>query len=265
MSAINPNTIPTNYTPQQTLQYSTFIKRTLIEATRDALVNHPSATVVATDVTMNLPRTKASFPSIVIKLYEREMPNAGVGHYEYVLNPNFPPEEQIYTKVYHRMYKGDIEWAIYALSPVDRDIVRDALIEVLAMQELTVGGNAFVTRLYDDLNIVPYGAWHYPVLNLDLITGYGEAESMPSWAPEDSLVYSVKYRVPIFGEFYSNIPTEPVGVGFVEEVDVYPWATSVSGEAIDPPPTDTPLGGDPNSISGGIYRFTGWRGGTEEI
>jgi hypothetical protein len=265
MSNIDPNTLPSNYVPQQTLQYSTFIKRSLVEATREALINHPSATVSGTQVTVDMPRTKSAFPAIVIKFYEREMPNAGVGHYEYVLDPDFPEDEQIYTKVYHRMYKGDVEWSIYGLSSVDRDLVRDALIEVLAMQELTTGGSAFISRMYDDLNTTPYGASHFPVLNLDLITGYGEAESMPVWAPEDSLVYSVKYRVPIFGEFYSNIAPVRTSTGFVEEVDVYPWATSVGGEQIDAPPTDPPLGGDPNSLSGGIYRFTGWRSGVQDI
>jgi hypothetical protein len=244
------------YVQQQTLQYSVFIKRALVEALRDALQNHPSSLVKGAKVSVDLPQDQASFPSIVVKFYEREMPNAGVGHFEMFPNPadpGYPDDVTTYIKYYHRMYKGDVSFDIYALSALDRDVMRDALIEVLAMQDATSGGNAFLNRLYFDEGSTPYGSWHYPVLNLDLITGYGEQESTPGWSPEDRLLYQVTYRVPIFGEFYSNTPTLPSGVGLVTEVDVYPWIPD-----IDQAPTDPPLGGDPNSVSGGYYKFTGW-------
>jgi hypothetical protein len=149
---------------------------------------------------------------------------------------------------------------VYALSPVDRDVVRDGLIEVLAMQDVTTGGVNFLTRLYQNMDNEPYGDFHYPVLNLDLITGYGEQQSMPAWAPEDDLVYQVTYRVPIFGEYYSNPPYEPSSLGLLQEVDVYPWIPGT-----DAAPTEPPLGGDPNSISGGIYKFTGWPEDSQDI
>lgn len=248
--------MPSQYVTQQTLQYSTFIKRALVESLRDAFTTHPSTTVQGSKVSVDLPQTQAAYPATVVKFYEREMPNAGVGHYEMLPNPadpGYPDNVTSYIKYYHRMYKGDIEFAIYALSAIDRDVVRDGLVEVLAMQDVTPSGNAFINRLYYELNDTPYGAWHYPVLNLDLITGYGEQESQPGWAPEDRLIYQVTYRVPIFGEFYSNTPKEPSGTGLLSEVDVYPWIPNV-----DKAPSPAPLGGDPNSISGGYYKFTGW-------
>jgi hypothetical protein len=230
---------------------------------RDAFEGHPAPTVSGSNVNTDLPQTEADYPATIIKFYEREMPNAGVGHYEMLPNPadpGFPDNVTSYIKYYHRMYKGDIEFAIYALSAPDRDIMRDALIEVLAMQDVTDQGNAFLQRLYYDLNDTPYGAWHYPVLNLDLITGYGEQESQPGWAPEDRLIYQVTYRVPIFGEFYSNTPAQPSGIGLLAEVDVYPWIPD-----IDKAPTHPPLGGDPNSVSGGYYKFTGWQSTPGEL
>lgn len=247
------------YVRQYTLQYSTFIKRALVEALRDAYSNHPSKTVANSNVNVDLPQTEAAFPATVIKFFERTMPNAGVGHFEMLPNPadpGYPDNVTTYIKYYHRMYKGDISFDIYALSAPDRDIMRDALVEVLAMQDTTAGGNAFINRLYYDMADTPYGSWHYPVLNLDLITGYGEQESKPGWAPEDRLIYEVTYRVPIFGEFYSNTPAAPQGESLLSEVDVYPWIPD-----IDAAPTNPPQGGDPNSVSGGYYKFTGWRTG----
>lgn len=251
------------YVQETTLQYSTFIKRAVVEALRDAFTGHPSQLVAGTDIGIDYPQTEASFPSIVVKFYEREMPNAGVGHYEMLPNPadpGYPNNVTTYIKYYHRMYKGDISFDIYTLSALDRDVVRDALIEVLAMQDVTNAGTNFVNRLYYDLNSTPYGAWHYPVLNLDLITGYGEQESTPGWSPEDKLLYQVTYRVPIFGEFYSNTPAEPQGLSTLAEVDVYPWIPGTDAE-----PTNPPQGGDPNSVSGGYYKFTGWQSTQEDL
>lgn len=252
------STTAPRYVYQSTLQYSTFVKRTVIEALQGAFKNHPDKTIAGTKVGINKSHETAEYPSVIVKLYEREMPNAGVGHAEYIQDPNSIIPQ--YIKYYHRLYKGDVEFAVYALSAVDRDVIRDGLVEVLAMQDVTTGGNAFIQRLYDQNNDHPYGNWHYPVLNLDLITGYGEQETMPAWGPEDALLYQVTYRVPIFGEFYSNTPVAPTFYGPIEEVDVYPWIPGTDAE-----PTDPPLGGDPNSLSGGYYKFTGWKSGTETI
>jgi hypothetical protein len=244
-----------NYTPQSTLQYSLFLKRAIVESLQDAWQNHPTRMVRSTKVDVDFTHDRFALPAVIIHFYEREMPNAGVGHQEWLPaptdpNPDAPTE---FIKYYHRLYKGDVAFEIWAKSSTDRDIVRDALIEVLAMADATLSGYVFLERLYLYLNQTPYGLWHFPVLNLDLITGYGENQAIAPWAPEDALHYSVTYRVPIFGEFYSPTPVSPNGsMGLVSEVDVYPWVPG-----IDPPPQDV--------NSSAYYAFNGWPEGSTTI
>jgi hypothetical protein len=235
------------YYPQQTIQYSTFIKRALVESLQDALEHHPTPLVASAKVAIDTTHDLFRLPAVIIKFYEREMPNAGVGHEEWLVSPTDPDPENPteFIKYYHRLYKGDVAFEVWGMSSLDRDLVRDALVEVLTMTDVTTSGYTFLQRLYFYLNTTPYGLWHFPVLNLDLITGYGEQQTAAPWAPEDTLVYQVTYRVPIFGEFYSNTPTEPMGIGTVSEVDVYPWIPG-----IDPPPEDVDLDA--------YYKFTGW-------
>lgn len=243
-----------SYVGQSTLQYVTFIKRALVESLRDAFQGHPAKAVANSFVGVDFAHTKFQLPAVIIKYYERDIPNIGVGHVEYLPSPTDPnpdnPSE--FIKYYHRMYKGDISFEVWGMSSPDRDILRDALIEVLSMTDATNEGYAFINRLYNALNSTPYGLWHFPVLNLDKITGYGENQQIAPWQPEDMLVYTASYRVPIFGEFYSNTPTFPSGTGLLQEVDVYPWIQN-----IDPPPAQ--------ADADDWYRFTGWLGGTEVI
>lgn len=243
-----------SYVGQTTLQYTTFIKRALVESLRAAFKDHPAKMVANTFVGVDFGHQRFSLPAVIVKFYERDIPNIGVGHFEYLPSPDDPnpavPTE--FIKYYHRMYKGDVSFEIWGMASPDRDVVRDAVVEVLSMTDTTTGGYAFVERLYNTLNATPYGLWHFPVLNLDKITGYGENQQIAPWSPEDMLVYTASYRVPIFGEFYSNTPTAPAGVGLLQEVDVYPYIPG-----IDPTPS--------NADADDWYRFTGWAGGTKEI
>jgi hypothetical protein len=255
-NAVAPVDQPTrNYAVQSTLQYSLFIKRAIVESLQDAFDRHPTKMVRASKVAVDFTHDRFSLPAVIIKFYEREMPNAGVGHEEWLPSPlNEDPDNPTqFIKYNHRLYKGDIEFDVWGKSSVDRDIVRDALIEVLGMADTTSMGYIFQTRLYLYLNQTPYGLWHFPVLNLDLITGYGEQQSTPPWAPEDPLHYKVTYRVPIFGEFYSVTPALPAGsTGLVTEVDV-----TASQYFSAYAPQDT--------VNSQYYVFNGWPEGATAI
>lgn len=244
------------YIQQSSPPYKTFIKRGLVEALTAALAGYPDATVAAAKVAIDYTEDRFSLPAIIVKFYERSLPNAGVGHFEFLVSPQdpHPDDPTIFIEYQHRMYKGDIEFEIFGENSADRDVVTDALIEVLAMNEVTHQGKAFTHRLYQALNNTPYGLWHFPVLNLDLITGYGEQAVLAPWRPEDVLVYQTSYRVPIFGEFYSTTPILPSGSGLITEVDVYPWIPD-----IDPPPDD------PSVDSDDYHKFTGWPAGETNI
>lgn len=242
------------YVPQVTLQYTTFLKRAIQESLADAFANHPDEIVREAKVALDFTHDRFKVPAVIIKFYEREMPNAGVGHYEYLTAPNDPDPTNptIFIKYYHRLYKGDISFEIWGKSSTDRDVLRDALIEVIAMSDATDSGYVFLERMYLYLNETPYGLWHFPVLNTDLITGYGENVTTPPWSPEDTLLYQATYRVPIFGEFYSATPKSTTGTGLVSEVDVtvgqyYSDTTPLQIEETD------------------FYAFTGWFDGARSI
>jgi hypothetical protein len=242
------------YVSQTTLQYVTFIKRGLVEALQDAFNNHPEKVVANAKVALDFTHTRFTLPAVIIRFVERQLPNAGVGHVEYLPAPTDPNplNPTTFIRYYHRMYRGDVLFEVYGMSSPDRDLVRDALVEVLAMTDVTTGGSAFVNRLYYFLDRVPYDEWNFPVLNLDLISGSGDENAVIApWAPEDQLVYRSTYSVPIFGEFYSQTPVAPTPAGLVEEIDVYPYVAST-----DPTPDTNP---DPGTTMNPWYQFTGWK------
>lgn len=244
------------YVPQQTLQYSTFIKRALTESIQDSFAVHPDKTVQNTKAAIDFTHDRFRLPAVIIKFNDPDIYNAGVGHVEWLPDPNL---EGQFIKYMHRIYQGEVTFEIWGMTAVDRDLVRDALIEILLMTDptstiggTTTQGDAFIQRLYYYLNSTPYGLWHFPVLNLDELHGRGERTSIAPWIPEDVLVYQVSYSMPIFGEFYSITPPEPTTYGKLTEVDFYPQQVDTSGNPIDPAP-----GAYPDPL-GYWYSFTGW-------
>lgn len=231
------------YVRQATLQYKTFIKRAVVEALQNAFKSHPDPELAKIRIGIEYKNDRASFPAIIIKFYERDLNNIGVGHVEWGPSPADPlyPEGPFtyFQKYYHRIYKGDLEFKIYGLSPVDRDKVVDGLVEILTMADVTAGGLNLLDRLYEDIGKTPFSESHFLAFNTDLLNGYGEGEEIAPWIPEDTLVYTASYRLPILGEFYSKTPDEPMTTQKVQEVDVYPWDDR---DPLDTPPEDFPGG-----------------------
>jgi hypothetical protein len=236
--------ITPHYAAQQTLQYKTFLKRAIAEALTNAFRSHPDPSLAKTKVDIEYATDRADFPNIIIKFYERDIKNAGVGHEEWgpsPSDPNFPngPTFTSWVKYFHRIYHGDIEFEINALSSLDRDKVVDALIEIL-MGEVSRGGETFLERIYFSIGNSPYSQFHFITLNTDSISGQGEREENAPWLTEDVLSYVVAYRMEVLGEFYSKTPSFPGGTGLVTEVDIYPW--DVTDPEHTPPPEDFPDG-----------------------
>lgn len=70
--------------PEQTIQYRTFLKRTLVEGLSEVFRNHPDELLQRTKVSIEYPKTEADYPSVVVNFREREITNAGVGHEEII-------------------------------------------------------------------------------------------------------------------------------------------------------------------------------------
>lgn len=79
----NPRKVKPQYVAQQTLQYTTFLKRTMTEALQNAFGFYEDPTLAKTKIGPDYQTTRANFPSIVVKFYEQQIKNAGVGHVEW--------------------------------------------------------------------------------------------------------------------------------------------------------------------------------------
>lgn len=224
-----PKKVAPKYVKQKTIQYKTFLKRAVVEAIQNSFSTHPDASLAKTKIGIEYSTDRADFPAIIVKFYERELANAGVGHEEWGPSPEDPNFDvpggpwTMWIKYYHRIYKGDLEFEIYAKTSLDRDKVADALIEVLAMADVAAVSEKFQERIYDSIGKTPAAGEHFITINTDLITGYGEQQMIAPWMPEDTMVYQSSYRVPMLGEFYSLTPSILTSMGLVTEVDVYPW------------------------------------------
>lgn len=212
---------------EQTIRYKTYIKTALIQALRSAFTNHPDPLLANTKVTMDYPTSENMYPTVIVRFFERQIRNAGVGHVEYLLREG----TVIRDKFKHYLYNGDIEFAIYALSTKDRDLIADTVTQVLAMGDMSTWTNGFLTRLYfppDDNDDYDDARYNFVNLNTDLISGFGETQTQQPWLSEDQLQYQTSYRVGIYGEFYSLPPLDTVAGGSViEHVNVFPYIDDV--------------------------------------
>lgn len=258
--------------PEQTVPYKTWIKTSLVEGLRRVFANHPDMRIrtrdgtrdgkpikMGTKVSIDFPTSELHYPTIVVRFLERDVQNIGVGHVEYIL---VDPDDVIETKFRHYIYHGSIEFAIYALSSLDRDLISDALVQTLAMPDMANYTQEFWERIYFPIDEGSTeaeqrrskGRWNYVNLNTDRLNGTGENQTPQPWLSEDQLVYQTSYRTDIMGEFYSLPPIDQVADGNVSRVVIYtyddfdfneePPDGSTAGEAI-PPHTWAPSQDDP--------------------
>lgn len=209
--------------PEQTIRYKTNVKTALVEALRSVFANHPDSLIQQTKVAIDYPTSANKYPTILVRFYERQIKNAGVGHVEYLLREG----TTITDKFRHYLYNGDIEFAIFALSSKDRDLISDALIQTLGMADMASYTNRFIDRLYfppEDTDDYDDYRYNYVNLNSDLISGTGETQTQQPWLSEDQLQYQTSYRLGIYGEFYSLPPLEgDTGSGLIQKVTLYPY------------------------------------------
>jgi hypothetical protein len=214
------------YLPEKTIKYKTYIKTALVESLKPVFENHVDKNLHNTKVIIESPKERQSFPSVVVKFYEQEIMNAGVGHEERIKDP-----DGSVWKFKHYFYNGDIELGINTLSALDRDLVADTLVQTLAMGDLTSYTNSFFNRIYPpNSDAIPDSVGHFININTDRIQGFGETTTKVPWGSEDDLVYTMSYRVKVFGEFYSLPPDFPHK--YISKVFLYPYI-----KGVDPVPS----------------------------
>lgn len=215
------------FLPQQTITYKTYLKTAVTEAFRAVFQHHIDDLLAKTNVTIDFPRKESDYPCLLIRFYEREINNMGVGHIEHIQvdGPDGQPldSEGGVFDFKHYLYKGDIEYAIYGLSSLDRDLVADSVVQTLGMGSLEEYTNRFFERIYPDERRAEYpdSIWHMININTDLIKPVSENQEATPWLSEDDLIYRGGYRTPVFGEFYSVPPDLPKQ--YVEKVLQFPY------------------------------------------
>lgn len=225
---------------QQTIKYQTFLLGALMDGLRAVFFDHADPALRDVRVDLDWTEDKAAYPLVLIRYYERDVRNAGVGHKEWIrLDPvtgeNTDDEEQgVLLPFRHSIYHGDVEFAIYAETSLDRVLIADSLVQTIRMGDTEIYTQAFLDSVYADEDDVPDARWHFININTDNVSGMGDSQVKPPWDPEDRLYYTKSYRTNVLGEFYSRIPS--TSTQLVSKVSFYPYISDVG----DPVPTGDP-------------------------
>jgi hypothetical protein len=235
---------------QPTVRYKTYLLEALVEALQAPFASHPDPLLQSVKVTGEYPSTREQLPSIVVKFYEQRVPNAGIGHRELIRKA-----DNNLQYMAHRIYKGQAQFMVYALSSLDRAIIMDALIQIITMAAFENYSNTFLARIYSPPEQYdPAASEHWITLNTDDPVPIGGNEGPAPWQPEDlPMLYMDGYRVGILGEFYSRETDKNLGI--VDEITLYPflpWEPAPEGD----PTWDTdwsPTGPSVDPIGGSAY------------
>jgi len=225
------------FQPQKTIQFKTALKTALVDALQSTFQRHPDPLLQDLKVDLEYSFSEVDYPSIVVRYRGMDVQNAGVGHIEKMWDPT----HTTITKHKRRLYHGDLEFTIYALSSQDRDIISDALVEIVGLSDLTTYTNYFMARLYAPkewqadtaMSDDEFGdSYLYTLTNLnsDLMSDLGDSTTPAPWEPEDVYLYQGGYRVPVMGEVLSLPPD--VFYTTIKSILQYPY---IAG--IDPIPT----------------------------
>lgn len=212
---------------EHTIRYKTYIKTAIVQAFRGVFQHHKDELLARTKVTLDYPRADAELPTVIVRFYERDIQNMGVGHEEHIQvdGPDGKPLDPfggVFT-FRHYLYHADIEYAILALSSKDRDLIADTIVQTLAMGKLEAYTNRFFDRIYPNEREAKYpdSIWHFININTDKITGGNETQESTPWQSEDDLIYRTSYRTATMGEFYSVPPDLPKE--YISKVLLFPY------------------------------------------
>lgn len=199
--------------------YRRLIYRNVIQALRDAFdANYDREPQFAElKITQKYPLQKIDYPCIVVEYQDQRVVNAGVGHVEW-----FPDPLGRLRKWNHSRFEGSLNFQIHALSTLDRDILADALVEIIRFGRLDPQLNRFYEVLYPEhtppawdsgaADPNPFYEYNYSLFgqlmfDSDQVMGQGNSATVAPWQPEDVLVYSTGYSCVLHGGYYNSYPT----------------------------------------------------------
>lgn len=219
------------------------VTRTLVSALQAVFdANYPrEAQLQSLRVTTTYPLTQVDYPSIVVEYEPQKVMNAGVGHEEWFADANM-----VMRKWHHSRFEGSINFSVFALSPLDRDILSDALMEVIRFGRLDTHLLPFFDTIYGSANDPVKLMFNQLMLNSDEIDFGGDSASMAPWGADDVLVYETALSTTIHGGFYNTLPTDTFGYVTRAKAEPYPQGNQdVSVEFGAPQPLPFP---DPSTV-----------------
>lgn len=226
--------------PQKTVQVKTHLKTALVDALRSTFAVHPDTLLRDVKVNTEFSFEEVDYPAVVVGYRGRDVTNAGVGHVEWVYNQVDGTAQSHKRRHYH----GDVDFTIYALSTLDRDIISDALVEIIGLSEVTNYTNYFLARIYSpvewlgvtsEVSAEELGTnynWHHININTDQMYDIGDSQTPAPWMPEDVLLYQGGFRLDVFGEIVS-LPSDAFYT-IIQQVLSYPYT-----KGVDPIPQGT--------------------------
>lgn len=229
-------------TDLRTAQYRRYIVRTMVAALDAGFGNNydRDRQLINLRVTPEYPKDEIDYPCLVVEYSDGPVTNAGVGHEEW-----FNDNAGILRKWNHRRFEGTLTFHLFALSTLDRDLLADALIELLSFGRLDSNLTAFFSDVYGDPSAPPALTFNQIALNTDTINGQGNSTSLAPWRPEDVWVYSTGYSIDCQGGFYNVIPSQTWSLVSDVGVSSYPrersrWI-SISLTTPTPPPVPSSI------------------------
>jgi hypothetical protein len=217
------------------------VKRELVSALRKAFGNSYPDPQLANHVSVvaEYPLKEISYPMVVMHFNPGQIRNIGLGHYEIDYTNDLEP-----ALVKRWIFDGSITLTVYALTPMDRDMVILGLLNMFAFGDQIPGFEDFWNEIrdYDFVALQ---------INTDNITEGGDSVVSVPWDDDESPVFTDSLTIQVLGEF-ATLPTSGALVR-INSVTVYPYQ----------PGAPVPLGSQEHSgTSGqpGSYdnRTVGW-------
>src|SRR5574343_816222 len=141
-----PDPIRTLATPS----HETMVSPTLVRALRSVFTSgYYDDQFADLHIIADYPQDKISYPAIEVNYDSSLIENAGIGHVEV-----FPGDDGVLRQWKHRRFEGQVRFTIHALSPVDRDLLADALMEIFSFAHLDELLEEFFDVVYGEDN--PY-------------------------------------------------------------------------------------------------------------
>jgi hypothetical protein len=209
---------------QQTVGYRTYVNTALVEALRSAFAMHPDTLLQRTKVNMAFSFQEIDYPSVVVTFIPSSNEAAGIGHQEL----RYDEDSQTYLKANRRLYHGTIDFRVYALSTLDRDLIADSLMQIIGMPELLAWTHRFYLRINNpdewgrvENKVVRGHDFHFLNVNTDRISEQPPTTSPNPWGAEDVYLYETGMSIPVFGEVLSIPPDQ--NWTLISKVIIYPY------------------------------------------